>query len=246
MNQPIGFLDSGLGGISVLKEVRKLLPNEDYFYYGDSFHHPYGEKAKKELYDIVNDGVKYLLSKNCKLIVIACNTATTMVLAELRKNYTDVLFVGTEPAIKVAHDFYPDKRVLVLATKGTIESERFHFLQENYPVKEAYFVACPKLAPLIEEGDSSKFDTYLKEILLPYKGKVDVIVLGCTHYVFVKDDIKKIMGDIILLDGNLGIAKRVKSLLKDKKLLSSNREGSVEIINNLSEDMQRRSYQLLK
>ncbi len=218
MKRPIGFIDSGLGGISVLKEVQKLLPMEDYYYYGDSFHHPYGERSKDNLLKVVDEGIQELLKQNCKLIVVACNTATTMVLPEIRKKYPEIPFVGTEPALKVAYDYYPNKRVLVMGTKGTIESERLQFLNAQYPIDNVTFLACPELAPLIEEGDQTKIKTYLEETLSSYQGKVDVIVLGCTHYVFVKPMIKEILKDVILLDGNQGIANQVKHLLEEKGL----------------------------
>ncbi len=243
--QPIGFLDSGLGGISVLKEVHALLPQEDYYYYGDSLHHPYGEKSETELYNIVNDAVKHLLSKNCKLIVVACNTATTMVLPKIRLAYPQIAFVGTEPAIKVAHDYYPHKKVLVLATQGTIESERLHNLQATYPV-DATFLACPRLAPLIEKGDQVEIQDYLTQELTPYRGKVEVVVLGCTHYVFVKDLIQKVLGPITFVDGNQGIAQRVKYLLEKEALLTSQKTGSVTIVNNLNTEMERRSLELFQ
>lgn len=245
-NGPIGFIDSGLGGISVLKEVLKILPFEHYIYYGDSLHNPYGLKKRDELIEIVDSIVVQLLKRGCKLIVVACNTATVMTIDELRKRHPNTLFVGTEPAIKVAHDYYFDKRILVMATSATIHSDRLHFLSAKYPLEQASFLECFDLAHLIEEGDSVKIQKYLTELLTQFKGKVDVVVLGCTHYPFVKKEITNVLGDVIFIDGGVGTAKRVEQQLIEHQLLGEHEKSDVVIENSLSEQQVIRSYQLLK
>lgn len=244
-NGPIGFIDSGLGGISILKEVRKILPFEHYIYYGDSRNNPYGSKKKKELIEIVDQIVIYLLKKGCKLIVIACNTATVVTIQELRRRHPDVLFVGTEPAIKVAHDYYQKSRVLVMATSATMHSERLKFLKVKYPLQQIEFLECPNLAYLIEQGNTTKINSYLIDLLDSFRNKIDVVVLGCTHYPFVKKQIKKILGNVTFIDGGVGVAKRVKQLLTENELIASWRQVNILIENSLNEQQISRSYQLL-
>lgn len=246
-NNPIGFIDSGLGGISVLKEVMKLLPFETYLYYGDSLHNPYGTKKEEVIYQYVNKIVKYLLSRKCKLIVIACNTATMVAIERLRLEYQNVLFVGTYPALKVAYDYYPSKNILVLGTLATLKSKKFQQLKEKYPLSSAIYLPLPKLAELIEKNEKLEILNYLKQVLSSYQRKVEVIVLGCTHYPFVKKELEKILGPVLFLDGSVGIARRVQSLLKEKDLLNldCHQKEQCEIINSLDKKLLERSYQLL-
>ena len=131
MNKKIGVFDSGLGGLSILKELIKLLPNEDYLFYGDSINNPYGDKSDEELLTITSHVVDYLLDNDCKIIVIACNTATTSCLKKLREKYPNTIFVGTVPAIKIAYD-NNYKNTLVLATPYTIKSKRVRELIHDY------------------------------------------------------------------------------------------------------------------
>lgn len=232
-NNPIGILDSGIGGISVLNEIRKLLPNENYIYYGDSLNNPYGDKTKDELFLIVSKIVDMLIKEKCKIIVIACNTATMLLINDLRRIYSNIIFVGTEPAIKVAYDHYKDKNVLVMATPGTIKSERLLTLSNMYYQKNRYFLECDHLAHLIETRDSS-LDNYINELLYPFKSKhIDVVVLGCTHYPFIKDRLAKVFKDSIFIDGNQGISKMVKHILDTKKLNNSSLQtGKVSLYNS--------------
>ncbi len=211
-NRPICFFDSGIGGSTILKEVIKLLPNENYIYYADSKNNPYGNKNKEELFEIVSNAVDNLLKYDPKLIVCACNTATEVVLNDIRKKYPDITFVGTEPAVKVVHDKYQDKKTLVITTKGTGESERFKALFNNYKTPDCTLIEAPLLAGLIENNKDPY--PYLKDLLKDYKD-IDVVVLGCTHFPLAKDAIKKILGDVTFVDGSVGIANRIKSLLKE-------------------------------
>ncbi len=211
-NKPICFFDSGIGGSTILKEVIKLLPNENYVYYADSKNNPYGNKSKEELFEIVSNAVENLLKYDPKLIVCACNTATEVVLNDIREKYPSITFVGTEPAVKVVHDKYQDKKTLVITTKGTGESERFKSLFNNYKTPNCTLVEAPLLAGLIENNKDPY--PYLKELLKDYKD-IDIVVLGCTHFPLAKDALRKVLGNVTFVDGSVGIANRIKSLLKE-------------------------------
>ncbi len=236
MKDKIGIFDSGIGGFTVLEEIRKLLPNENYIYYADSKNNPYGAKSDEELYEIVKNVVELLLTKNVKLIVIACNTATTKCAEKLRSWYKDVLFVGTEPAIKVASD-NNYKNTIVMATPLTIASLRVHdLIKENKKNgQNFYLLVCDGLANAIENNDLKKIDEILNNLLGEFKDKnIDSIVLGCTHYPLVKNNILKILPNVELIDGNIGVAHQVKYLLNKNNLLNkSNKQGTLEIINSL-------------
>lgn len=226
-NRPICFFDSGIGGATILREVVKLLPNEGYIYYADSINNPYGEKSKKELFTIVDNVVSKLLEYDPKAIVCACNTATAMVLNDIRKKYSDVIFIGTEPAVKVVHDYYKDKKSIVLTTKGTGESEKFLELFHKYETDNCKLVPAPELANLIENNKNSSF--YLSNLLKNYIG-TEVVVLGCTHFPLVKDEIRNVLGDVLFVDGSVGIANRINSLIE-----KSNGHGYVKIISTLGD-----------
>lgn len=221
-NRPICFFDSGIGGATILKEVIRLLPNEGYIYYADSINNPYGEKSKEELLSIVDNVVSKLLEYNPKVIVCACNTATAMVLNDIRKKYPHISFVGTEPAVKVVYDNYRDKKSIVLTTKGTGESERFLELFHKYETDNCKLVPAPELANLIENGKDAS--SYLNTLLKNYVG-TEIVVLGCTHFPLVKDEIRKVLGNVIFVDGSVGIANRVDSLIRKK-----NGNGYVKVI----------------
>ena len=244
-NDPIGVIDSGLGGISILKEVRKLLPFERYLYYGDFLHNPYGTKSQEEVWNYVDEIVTFLMAQHCKLIIIACNTATMLTIARLRKKYPNFLFIGTEPAIKVAHDFFQTQRVLVLATPNTMESERFLWLKKEYSLTKAIFLPCAFLADAIEQDDSLKVSLLLHKYLYPYRGKIDVVVLGCTHYPFVKEEIVRELGTVSFIDSGVGIAKRTKYLLEQNHLLTNEKIGGVMFYNSAPTFSKKRYHELL-
>lgn len=238
MSNTVGVFDSGIGGLSVLRELEKILPNEDFYYYGDSLNNPYGEKSDEELFSITSGVVDYLVNKGCKLIVIACNTATTRCMKYLREKYKDIIFVGTVPAIKVAcdRDF---KNTLVMATPATIESERtMELIRDNIRKDQnIYLVACPGLANAIEDNDQEKIEAILKDTFREYKDKeIDSIVLGCTHYPFIKEDILKEMPGVILLDGSRGVAMEVKRQLENNGLLSDKLSRKIVIYNSLTKE----------
>jgi glutamate racemase len=233
MNKSIGIFDSGIGGLTTLKEIKKILPNEDYIYYADSKNNPFGEKSKKELNIIVHNIINELLKYNVKLIVIACNTVTTRFINALRKEYSNILFVGVEPAIKVACD-NNYKNTLLMATPNTISSKRTNELisKNKKDDQNIYLVSCEGLANSIENNNYNKIDKILNYNLNKYKDyNIDSIVLGCTHYPIIKNRIKKYFPNSKLIDGNKGTAKRVKYLLEKNNLLNkSNKKGSVRFI----------------
>lgn len=238
MSNIVGVFDSGIGGLSVLRELEKILPNEDFYYYGDSLNNPYGEKSDEELFSITSGVVDYLVNKECRVIVIACNTATTRCMKYLREKYKDIIFVGTVPAIKVAcdRDF---KNTLVMATPATIESERtMELIRDNIRKDQnIYLVACPGLTNAIEDNDQEKIKEILKDTFREYKDKkIDSIVLGCTHYPFIKEDILKEMPGVILLDGSRGVAMEVKRQLENNGLLSDKLSRKIVIYNSLTKE----------
>lgn len=236
----IGFLDSGMGGISVLKETFKILPFENYIYYGDSFNNPYGSKSEDELFKIVSNIVDYLIDIGCKIIVLACNTATVSCLSKLRSKYKDVILVGTVPAIKVSCD-NGSYNTLVMATPYTIKTERvsklIHDNKKDY--QSIDLLSCDNLAYLIENDMKEDIDILLNRLLLKYKNSsLDTIVLGCTHYSFIKSKIKEILPNVNLVDGNKGVAREVYHQLDEHDLLNdSGKCGSVTFYNSLSDDL---------
>ncbi|MBR2841448.1 glutamate racemase [Candidatus Saccharibacteria bacterium] len=208
----IGIFDSGKGGTTVMAAIKERLPEAEYFYIGDSRNCPYGEKTDEELMKITRRHVETLKKKGARIIVIACNTATTRCIAKLRQEYPELKFVGTEPAIKLATETGV-KRILVMATPGTIESERTARLMAEYqrPRQKIRLLACPGLADVVEAG--AGIDEKLAELLAKIPAP-EVIVLGCTHYSLIKPEIQKYFPEAKLIDGNEGVAKRVVELTK--------------------------------
>lgn len=231
----IGVFDSGIGGLTVLEELKKVLPNEDYLFYADSKNCPYGEKSDTELFDITSNIVDYLIDKDSKIIVIACNTATTRCIKYLRDKYKNMIFIGTEPAIKVACD-RDYKNILVMATPATIASERTSILvnDNKKDYENIYLVPCEGLADAIENDDISKQEKIIGSIYEEYKEKeIDAIVLGCTHYPHIKDLISKYFNDADLLDGGNGVARETKRQLERINMLGTGKAPVVEIINSM-------------
>lgn len=235
MKRSIGVFDSGIGGLTVLEKLKEVLPDENFIYYGDSKNNPYGEKSDEELYEIVKGVVSYLIDLNVKLIVIACNTATTKCMKKLRQEFEDMIFVGTVPAIKMAYD-RECKKTLVMATPATIGSTRTEELVRDFKNsdQDISLLSCGGLANLIDSHNMEMVDQKLEEIFSPYRDTgIDSIVLGCTHYPLIKDNIMKFFPDAILLDGALGVAKEVKRQLEKNGLLEKNSQREVKILNSL-------------
>lgn len=237
-NRPIGFFDSGVGGLSVMKEAIQVMPNENYIYFGDSKNAPYGVKSVEEVRDLTFKAVEFLLNKGVKGIAIACNTATSAAVADLRKVYPDLPLVGIEPALKPAVELNKDGNILIMATSMTLKEEKFNRLMNRYKDRASIIpVPCPGLVEFIESGklDGKEVEEYLFEKMNTYNGgKIASIVLGCTHYPFIKDTLVKIIGkDITIIDGGLGTAKELRRRLSEKNLLTESREnGTIEIINS--------------
>ena len=242
----IGVFDSGLGGLSVLKEMMRVLPNEDFLFYEDSLNNPYGVKDEEELLEITSKIVDYLLDHDCKIIVIACNTATTCCMKALREKYPDTIFVGTVPAIKVAYD-NNYKNTIILSTPYTTKSKRVEELLNDYTREDQIIIniSGENLANLIELDKHDEIMKLLHRLLDDYKDKADSLVLGCTHYSLIKAEINEVLPNTVLLDGCLGVANEVKHQLEEHNLLENN-SGSLEIINSKSNDLIKRSYEILE
>lgn len=236
-NRPIGIFDSGVGGASIWKEIRKLLPLEDTIYLADSKNAPYGEKSKEQILQLSIKNTELLLEKGCKIIVVACNTATTNAIEYLRANY-DVPFIGIEPAIKPAALKSKSKTVGVLATKGTLSSSLFH----NTSQIHAHGIKIIEregrgLVPLIEQGKAESeetkklLSTYLKPML---DGGIDHLVLGCTHYPYLIPILKNMLPtNVQIIDSGEAVARQTKSLLEQNGLLvDSKEEGTSKFFTN--------------
>ena len=199
----IGVFDSGIGGITVLREIIKVLPEENYSYYSDSKNNPYGDKKTEEIQDICDKIVQKFIKKNCKAIVIACNTASSRAVQFLRDQYPNMPFIAIEPAYKMVYDYAYDKKTLVMATKGTIESEKFHLLLKKYDNHKTFLLPCVGLADTIEQANKQEMKECLQELLKDYKGKVENVVLGCTHYPLVQEEIQEILGPVQFFNGQI-------------------------------------------
>lgn len=248
LNESIGVFDSGIGGVTVLKEILKLLPNENYIYYSDSKNNPYGDKSDTEIFDICDEIVKKLFFEyNCKTIVIACNTASAKAAKKLREKYPDKKIIAIEPAYKMVHDYAYDKPTLVMATKGTIESEKFHTLFEKYDNHQTYLLACQGLADLIEIGDNKKILDYLNDNISKYNGKVKNVVLGCTHYPLIQEQIRQVLGNVAFFNGSPNLAIHLKNVLQNEKLINmSGHIGRIDFVDsNNSEYKKERFFRYL-
>ena len=243
IEKSIGIFDSGIGGATVLKEILKVLPNENYIYYSDSKNNPYGDKTDEEIYNICDVIVKKFIEKKCKAIVIACNTASAKAAKQLREKYPEQIIIAIEPAYKMVHDFAYDKKTLVMATRGTIESEKFHKLYEKYDNHKTYLLACQGLADIIEEGSEEKIEDYLKNNLSIYSGKVDNVVLGCTHYPLIQKQIAQVLGDVRFFNGAPNLAKHLKDVLIEKKLLNTTyNNGKIEFIDDSNSEYKKERF----
>ncbi len=222
-NGYIGVFDSGVGGISVLRALVSALPHESFVYYGDSANAPYGEKSREQVLRRSRAIVDALLDDGCKAIVIACNTATSAAAATLRADYAHVPIVGVEPALKPATLAPGMRRILVMATPITLRLDKYKQLAERWGGgHEVVEVPCAGLAARIEQGSLEADDLreLLEQLIGEYRGKVDGVVLGCTHYPFVADRILDVLGDVALFDGAQGTARQLERRLADRGLLS--------------------------
>ena len=247
----IAVFDSGVGGISVLRHLRRRMPGERYYYFGDSANAPYGSRTTEEVRALTLAAAEKLMAeKPLKALVIACNTATAAAVKDLREKYPDLIVIGIEPALKLAADHFPGGRVGVMATEVTLREEKFdtllHRFDENCTVTK---IPAPGLVQLIEAGkaDSPETEALLQGILSPLGEQLDALVLGCTHYPFSAKAISRVLGEkVTLLDGGDGTARETLRRLKAADLLEEG-EGELIITNSRGdENMVRLSYELLK
>ena len=245
----IAVLDSGLGGLSVLRHLRRLMPGERFLYYGDSAHAPYGTKSREEVEALTLSAVEMLMHRGLKALVVACNTATSAAIDTLRKTYPDMIVVGIEPALKLAADRFPGGSIGVMATPVTLREEKFCRLLSRYEHRcQVFRLPAPELVPLIEAGkvDTPEMEQALHRLLEPYMGKLDALVLGCTHFPFASHAMERLLGPTVaVLDGGDGTARETRHRLEAAELLENGR-GELVIENSLgTEEILKRCRRML-
>lgn len=221
----IGVLDSGVGGLTVASELKKLLPNESIIYFGDSKNVPYSSKTNKEIYNLSRQITQYLLTNKAKIIVIACNTITVSALDKLREEF-DVPIVGTVPVIKTAGKLTKNGKIGVFSTKKTAESSyQKKLIAEFAKGNEVLSIGTDEIVPLIERQNKEKIEKVLVKELRPFKKfSPDILVLGCTHFPLIKNKIQKILGKrVLIIDSGEAIARQVKRILESESKLSNSR-----------------------
>lgn len=239
-NRPIGIFDSGIGGTSIWGELQVLLPHENFIYLADSKNAPYGEKSKARILELSIKNTEYLLALECKLIVVACNTATTNAIEYLRENYK-VPFIGIEPAIKPAAINSKSKIIGVLATKGTLSSGLFHSTSKNHAAGITVLEQRGTgLVEMIEQGNLQSDELYalLESYISPMLEKgMDYLVLGCTHYPYLIPILKKMLPEnVTIIDSGQAVALQTKSVLEKFNLLSKSYEcGLHQFFSNKNE-----------
>lgn len=238
---PIGVMDSGMGGISVLREMAGLLPHENFVFYGDSANAPYGSRSTEEIYQLTEQVVQKLLKRGVKAVVIACNTASSAAGARLRAEYPELPIVAIEPALKPAVIACPGGRVVVLATEATLRERKFAGLLTEWQGKaEIIKLPLPGLPEFVERGELDS--PQLREFLQGYFAQladrpVDGVVLGCTHYPFVRKVIAELLGpQVKVFDGAAGTARQLRRRLYSSRLLTASQQpGSVQWLNSSPE-----------
>lgn len=234
----IAVIDSGFGGLTVLSALKRVLPGEDYIYYGDSAHAPYGEKTPEELRRLNKEICKRLLSRDdIKCFVVACNTTTSEALDKIKEDFPEHDFVGIEPAVDWAAEEMPGKNILVLATTATINGEklkkRIAKLNDRAHITA---LAAPGIVPYVESGrtETREFTDYLERLTEKYRKDTDAVVLGCTHFPFVREKLKACFDkNISFYDAAILVAERVKGLLTEKKEINETvAEGSIDFLNS--------------
>lgn len=238
----IGFYDSGLGGLTVLKEaIENEGLNEEIYYLGDTKNTPYGTKDEEFVKGVIRENVEYLVNIGCNPIVIACNTATSLCINELRNKYKDIILIGTEPAVKVAADSKLNKKILVLATSITVKQEKLHSLINKLNIEdEVELCAADKLVTFAENVNcnsmTKEIDEYIKSILLKYNlNDFSHIVLGCTHFPLFKNNFENVIKqispklEINIVDGAKGISKNLIRYIDKIKEQNGNNIGKKNI-----------------
>ena len=238
---PIGVMDSGMGGISVLRELAGLLPHENFVFYGDSANAPYGSRSTEEIYQLTEQVVQKLLKRGVRAVVIACNTASSAAGARLRAEYPELPIVAIEPALKPAVIACPGGRVVVLATEATLRERKFAGLLEEWKEKaEIIKLPLPGLPEFVERGelDSPQLRKFLQGFFVQLADRpVDGVVLGCTHYPFVRKVIAELLGpQVKVFDGAAGTARQLRRRLYSRRLLTANQQpGSIQWLNSSPE-----------
>jgi len=239
-SQPIGLFDSGIGGTSIWREIHQLLPGEDTIYLADSKNAPYGLRSKSEIVALSRKNTELLLELGCKIIVVACNTATTNAIRELRAAY-DVPFIGIEPAIKPAALHSATQTIGILATKGTLSSELFNKAVETYQDTAIVEQVGHGLVELIEAGalDSSEMDRLLHLYIDPMiAANIDYLVLGCSHYPYLIPQIREILpAHIRIIDSGEAVARQTKHVLEDRGLMSEEKTGKAIFYTNAAPEV---------
>ncbi len=237
--QPVGVFDSGLGGLSVLRALRRELPHERFLYYGDSANVPYGTKPAGQVRLLASKVAALLVARGVKALVVACNTATGAAIADLRRQYPDMPVIGVEPALKPAA--LRCRRVLVMATPLTLRQEKFQTLLVQYAARaEVAPLPCPGLMEMIERGqlDGAEISDFLTRLLAPYRERpVDAVVLGCTHYPFVRRQIAAALGyPVQIFDGSAGTARQTRRRLAQAGLLAPDDAPGGVVLENSRRD----------
>lgn len=231
-NNPIGLFDSGIGGTSIWREIHELLPDENTIYLADSKNAPYGQRSKEEIVGLSMKNTEFLLEQNCKIIVVACNTATTNAIKELRAKYS-VPFIGIEPAIKPAATLSKTQTIGILATKGTLNSELFHQTAERFQNTKIVEQIGHGLVQLIENGgiNSTEMAKLLNSYLQPMiEANIDYLVLGCSHYPYLIPQIKKILPESIkIIDSGEAVARQTKNILEERIGFNNQLEKSTQV-----------------
>ena len=225
-NNPIGVFDSGIGGLSVLRQIIKVLPNEEYIYYADTDNVPYGLKTKEQILECVENAIDFLNSRKVKAIVVACNTATSVAIKDLRSDYS-IPIIGIEPAIKPAIENRKNKKVLLMATPVTVNGEKIKNLIQRLGAEDIVeLIAMPKLVEFAESGEfnTERVKEYIRENLEKFNlEEYSYLVLGCTHFPYFETTLKEILpNSICIIDGSMGVAERLKEILEENKMLGSN------------------------
>ena len=226
----VGIFDSGVGGVSVLREIVKVLPRENILYFGDAKNAPYGDRPQEEIAQISLANADYLFNKGVKALVIACNTATSSAADIIREKYPDKIVIGIEPAIKPAVEEHPGENILVMATTGTLKLGKFQQrMNELRDQANLISIPCPGLMDLIEQEDlqNPEIMDLLEKYIGEYRGQTRAVVMGCTHYPFVEPQIRSILGDIDVYNGASGEARELAHQLEERGLLSASENPDI-------------------
>lgn len=249
--QPIAVIDSGIGGLSVLRELVALMPNENYIFFGDSANAPYGTKSVSKVRELAFASAEMMIKRGIKALVIACNTATSAAAELLREKYPDLIIIGIEPALKPAVLAKKNPTVIVMATPLTLQRDKFLSLMNRY-TDDAHIIPlpCPGLPELVESGcfHGDELRSYLKRLFSPFdKKRIDSIVLGCTHYPLIKGEIIKAFGhNVEVFDGCEGTAHHTQCRLAEAGLLTKSTEkGNIELNNSLGTEKMLKMEQMI-